>query len=272
MSPTITLVEQERENIVEAIVECKGVYRQAAKKLGLSPSGMRYKTRRHGITRREVSDRLRPAMSDTEKANFAERKLKQQQIIKKNRPENIYGSIDYIAIHTFKGAAKMVEYARLVAEDGDVKFQMFVEEWDKEQSTIMPHGAKRSLSTIIKESGINSIDFCVEVMRACMKRNMEISNIYAGLAHPSVVQTNIKNALKAKGQKDREMFLQHSGWLPVPKGSNINIHAQAGASAVTGVPVGPGLGGGTENTPLPDFEEMTVTGSKIVREESEDSE
>src|SRR5260221_6224374 len=194
--PTLTLADQERESILEAIRECGGVYVHAAKKLGLSVSGLTYRMRRHDITRREVSDRMRSALTEEQEKNFAERKLKQQALIKKNRPENIYGSIDYIAIHTFKGAPKMVEYARLVAEDGDAKFQAFVEEWEREQNTLVMVGAKKSLSTIVKEAGINSIDFCVEVMRACMKRNMEISNIYAGLAHPRVVETNIKNALK----------------------------------------------------------------------------
>jgi hypothetical protein len=269
-----TLIEIEREKILDALLECGADVKLAAKKLAIDQRTLRSRMIRHGIDRQELSGlRHRPAVKEEETKTFAEEKQQRIERIQKGLPnsEKVYGSIGYIARTIFKGEENMVGYARMVAEDGDTRFQAFVAAWEKERGALVPKGARKSLLTVLKDVDLNSIDFCVEVMRACMKRNIEMSNIYAGLAHPAVVKRNIKSALLAKGVKDREMFLQHSGWLPLPKGSTVNVNAQAAAGLPpSNVPVGTGIGEGTERTPLPEFEEMTVEGSKIVRREFEE--
>jgi hypothetical protein len=268
-----TLIEMEREKILGALLDAGGDTKKAAASLGIVMRTLRARMVRYNITRQEIACLRRPAIKEEEAKTFAEEKQRRTELVQKNLPnhEKVYGSLGYIARTIFKGEENMVGYARLVAEDGDTRFQAFVAAWEKERGAMVPKGARKSLLSILKDTDINSIDFCVEVMRACMKRNIEMSNIYAGLAHPAVVKRNIKSALLAKGVKDREMFLQHSGWLPLPKGSTIQVNAQAAAGVPpSNLPVGTGIGEGTERTPLPEFEEMTVEGSKIVRREFEE--
>ncbi len=270
-----TIAEAERQAILDALRDSRGRVNGplgAAKILGISLVSFRRRMATFNITRQEVSALIQPAMKETEEKTFVEKRQERIEQITRNRGERIYGSINYIAKHVFRSEENMVGYARMVAEDGDTRFQAFIEAWDINRASLMPKDAQTNLTTLVKDSGINSIDFCVEVMRACMKRNIEISNIYAGLAHPSVVKTNIKNALKMKGVKDREMFLQHSGWLPLPKGSTVNVNAQAASGTLPGMPGPVPIGEPTERTALPEFEEATVEGSKIVRREFEDGE
>lgn len=284
MSEILTLVDAEREHILKALQECNGVIggkNGAAVKLGMARTVLMSRMHKHNISREEIWQGLAPSLPATEDPNVPSPETeKMQRTIRelrsaasKKRTETlasrrIYGSVDYIAVHLFHGEAKMISYARLVAEDGDTRFQAFIEAWDKDHQ--VPMATHASLTELLKESGINSIDFVVETMRACMKRNMELSNIYAGLTHLGVVKANSKQAMKAKGVKDREMFLQHSGWLPTSKGHTVNVLTQANSNATSVAAAAIGVGEKTENTPLPSFEEQTVDGSKIVRQEFED--
>ena len=63
--------------------------------------------------------------------------------------------------------------------------------------------------------------------------------------HPDVVQASINRALQPQGVEDRRIQLMHSGWLPVPKGSVVNVHGQAAAAVYRSTDEK------TENTPLP---------------------
>jgi hypothetical protein len=274
-----TLVELEREHILSALRECKGVISGpsgAAAKLGMHRSTLLHRIKKHGMTRDEVNG-LAPesdqpaATQEASRSPVVTEERMLRVVTRKPKPKRrlasaIYATTEYVARHVFRGDEKMVSYARLVAEDGDSRFQAFVEAWDADRASLLPNGAHKSLSTLVKESGINSIDFCVEVMRACMKRNIDVSNILVAIAYPQVTDRNISQALKPKGVRDREMFFQHTGWLPVPRGSIVQVNAQAAAAAVANTSVGEK----TENTSMPDFEEMTVEGSKIVRREFEE--
>ncbi len=267
-----TLVELERQHILEALRECRGVMRGprgAATKLGMKIDAFLYKIKKHNITRQEIAEVIMPDVQDPIRELQMERAVTKRSGLSGKRlsASRVYGTIDYIAKYIFRGDEKMVSYARLVAEDGDSRFQTFVEAWEADRSSGLPSRAHETLATIAKNSGINSIDFCVEVMRACMKRNIDISNMYAGLAHPKVVQRNIAQALKPKGIRDREIFFQHTGWLPLPKGSQINVNAQATAQSLSAAK---GSSNEEEGPPLPPFEEQTVEASMIARREFEE--
>lgn len=62
----------------------------------------------------------------------------------------------------------------------------------------------------------------VAVMTAELCSNLAAIN--AALALPEIVDAAIDSALEPDGQKDRQMLLQHSGFLPVPGGATSNAH------------------------------------------------
>lgn len=53
----------------------------------------------------------------------------------------------------------------------------------------------------------------------------------AAAAHPRIVQVSINEALKPEGFSDREHNLKHMGFLPSPKGSQVNVQVNATANA-----------------------------------------
>jgi hypothetical protein len=236
----------------------------------MKPSTLRARIQRLNITREEISEDAKFGghyllTADRERKMLS--KVTRKTFSRQRRESSIYGTPDFIAKHVFHGEEKMVSYARLVAEDGDTLFQAFVLAYDRNRARGVPR-AYASLATLLQECGITATDFCMQVLGSCMRRGIDISNMYAGLAHDKVVQRNITQALTPKGVEDRKMFLTATGWLPVPRGSIIHVKAQATAGAIAQAAAGEK----TENTPLPDFEEMTVAGSKIVRGEFEDRE
>ncbi len=101
-----------------------------------------------------------------------------------------------------------------------------------------------------------------EVLGACVeiayehKRN--VAKLIQSVAMPDVIKRNITEAKKVKGVKDREMFMQGTGLVPVGKGINITATAQAAAMTTEGDPSG-----------LPDFDESTVKFSEIIRNATE---
>ena len=95
--------------------------------------------------------------------------------------------------------------------------------------------AKRRCLT---QSQVNSLPFeafCVaakiETKRALAIITSEVfsqteqtSLLMASAAHPDVVKATIEAAKHPTGSKERSMILSHSGFVPVPKTSVVNIH------------------------------------------------
>jgi hypothetical protein len=52
----------------------------------------------------------------------------------------------------------------------------------------------------------------------------QTSLLMAASAHPDVVKATIEAAVHPTGSKERAMLLSHSGFVPVPKTSVVNIH------------------------------------------------
>jgi hypothetical protein len=121
-----------------------------------------------------------------------------------------------------------------------------------------------SLEELCEAVGLAPGRLLGKVAEAMYEFNADVSNLLAAVAHPDVVQASINRALQPKGVEDRKIQFLHSGFLPAPRGSVVNVHAQAAAFAsVSSSAVG------DEGTALPEFEEATVEGSKIVRRELE---
>lgn len=113
-----------------------------------------------------------------------------------------------------------------------------------------------TLERICKELEVNPshlLGVCVEVAH---EHHANVTKMLSYLAMPKVMKRNITEALKPSGTEDRRMFMTSTGLLPVPKGSTINVSANAQAASMTtdGQPSG-----------LPSFEDSTNTFSEIIR-------
>lgn len=270
MSNRKAVVEQlTRERILEILRGNHGVIVWAAKEMGVRRETFRKYIKEFNIPKEELcSAGLFPRPNKRIDGLRSSKTTPNCNL--RLRQSRIYGTIDYICKSIFKGDEPMVAYARLVAEDGDERYKTLVEAWEQDRASGLPPAAHKTLTSLIQYAGISSIDFCKDVLGACMKRNMNISAFYAALAHPKVTRKNIAEALKSKGLRDREMFLTYTHTLPIPKSSIINVTAQAGAMAGSASRSSSGRNG--ESTPLPDFEEQAISGSKIIRSEFGESE
>lgn len=72
----------------------------------------------------------------------------------------------------------------------------------------------------------------LEVITATAVRlGAQASAIIAAVAHPKVVEKTVEMALTDEGIEDRTTLHKHTGFLPMPKGSQTIIHNVANASA-----------------------------------------
>jgi hypothetical protein len=104
----------------------------------------------------------------------------------------------------------------------------FLDAWDAASGE--PSG--RSADAICEQVGIVPLDLLKAAASATIRFSTYTAQILAAAALPSVVEQSIAVALTPKGTADRKMQLQHSGFLPVPAGTNIAIQANVAAQPV----------------------------------------
>src|SRR5215467_6689001 len=82
---------------------------------------------------------------------------------------------------------------------------------------------------ICEQIGLAPLDLLKAVADATLRYSMYTARLRAAVAMPSIVERSIEVALTEKGAADRKMQLQHSGFLPIPVGSQTNTKTEAGA-------------------------------------------
>jgi hypothetical protein len=95
----------------------------------------------------------------------------------------------------------------------------FLDAWDAASEE--PSG--RTADAICEQLGIVPLDLLKAAAGAAVHFSASTATILAAAALPSIVERSIEVALTQKGTADRKMQLQHSGFLPVPAGTNIAI-------------------------------------------------
>ena len=95
----------------------------------------------------------------------------------------------------------------------------FLDAWDAASEE--PSG--RTADAICEQLGIVPLDLLKAAAGAAVHFSASTATILAAAALPSIVERSIEVALTQKGTADRKMQLQHSGFLPVPAGSQTNI-------------------------------------------------
>ncbi len=195
-----------------------------------------------GSNRRYVTFRYRQ--------NVALRKIRARQ---RKLQDGIGFLAEQVAVlpNGFKDFMPFVRVAAL--RDG--RFKPVIETYDKLvgwQSG--PIGANR-LEEICLNLGVPVGELFGAAVGVAFDSNKDQTRLIASMAMPIVMKANIARAKTRDGVEDRRMFMQSTGLLPVPKGSTINVAAQANATVTNdGDPSG-----------LPSFEDHVLEFSEVIR-------
>jgi hypothetical protein len=126
------------------------------------------------------------------------------------------------------GLEDFIKMAR-VAGEGDPTAARFVDAW----GSLSPSGQqeKEAADALCKQLGLNPLELLRAAAEATLRFSVSVARIRAAQALPSVVQRSIETALTPEGSADRKMLFQHSGFLPMPKGSQIAVAVTQNAHA-----------------------------------------
>jgi hypothetical protein len=134
------------------------------------------------------------------------------------------------------GRDGVVQYLRHAAADGDKDAQTWLHVWDTMKPWERLHA---SLDDVCAASGLSPVKFLKLVVGVAFEMHCDLANLVAAVAHPEVVEASIETAkmLGPVGFEDRKLLMQHHRFIPIPRGTSINIgvsaSAQAAASAST---------------------------------------
>jgi len=108
-----------------------------------------------------------------------------------------------------------------LARTSDPGAARFLDVWDALEASDQLSAA--TADAVCEQIGLAPLDLLKAVSDATIRFSMYTARLRAAVAMPSIVERSIEVALTARGAADRKMQLQHSGFLPVPVGSQTNI-------------------------------------------------
>ncbi len=97
----------------------------------------------------------------------------------------------------------------------------FLDHLDKQTPYHLYH---TPLEKLVDDSGVERRLILEAVVGIAAELDYDISHLIASQQLPSVVEHSIKFAKKTRGFRDRQLLMQHAGFVPVPSGSVININ------------------------------------------------
>jgi len=122
----------------------------------------------------------------------------------------------------------VLQYITLAASDGDPHCQTFLhvyqdlKAWEKKCAT---------LDDVCAAAGISPVRLLKAIVGAAYEAGVDVANMVASVAHPDVVQKGVEYAMEKDGIEDRRMLYQHHSFIPMPKGTTINVSAMSGSVA-----------------------------------------
>jgi hypothetical protein len=120
-----------------------------------------------------------------------------------------------------------MELARL-APQIEPELACLIEDWDK----LTPAGkVSTRIEDICRARQIDAMHFFSVVNEAAMKFRDNASLMIASINMPGLVQKSVEYGMEREGFKDRQAIFQHSGFVPTPQGTRINILNQNSAKA-----------------------------------------
>ena len=179
-----------------------------------------------------------------------EKGMERRRVPKQNHFRKVSGIGQQIALVP----GGIMEFMRWAKGAGmrDKRFMPVVEAFD----ALLPSRQNAiELESICTTLGVPPYDLLGASVTVGAERQRDETRLIASLAMPKVMRVNIKQAQKPKSIEDRRMFMMATGILPVPRGSTINVAAQANANATNS----------GESSGLPDFEDSICSFSEVIR-------
>src|SRR5512146_123431 len=144
-------------------------------------------------------------------------------------------TLEYAASKINGGKKQFIEYCRMASVDVP-EIIPFLEFWDSQSSYVQ---GKWPLDQFAFHSNVPWPKIIGAAVAAAAAYNADVSDMVAMASMPDVVATSVRKATDPddeNGHKDRELLMKHANFLPVPKGSVINVNntAQAAANATAG--------------------------------------
>ena len=164
---------------------------------------------------------------------------------KRAREGRVAATLQYAASRLDGGRESFLVYARSAAS-AHPEIKPFLEHYD---GITQYERQKYTLDVLAQQAGISPRILIEAVAGEAFEQGVNVANLIAAHHLPEVVRESVKVAVTRKGVKDREMLMQHHGFLPVPKGTTINIqNIQRGGMS-----------------DLPDFEQSVVSLGEAAR-------
>lgn len=132
------------------------------------------------------------------------------------------------------GKARFQEFVKLAAMNGDPIATAW---WTVFADLTKTERDRCNYDDVAAAAGVKPSALLAAMVGHGMEASTDVGNLVAAAFHPEVVAASAKSALRINGEhaeiaaEDRRQLLQARGFLPVPKGASINIHANASANA-----------------------------------------
>jgi len=159
------------------------------------------------------------------------------------------GTFAYAMHRIDGGLATFLKYVRLGAPESET-LQKFLSVWD---GLSQNKQRKIPMEQLCEAAGVTPSELLGEATEFAHKYNGDISNLIAAEFLPSIVQASVRAAQRPRGVDDRRMLMQHAGFVPISKGSTINIMNRIANQ----------VAGGGEG--LPSHEERTLGLAQVIR-------
>jgi len=117
------------------------------------------------------------------------------------------------------GAENFMAFYRIAAER-EPKLAPVLGAWD---ATTKLERKRAALDEMMSAVPISPHDIVGMVVAEMSRYHYSVSEGIVAMNHRAVTETMMKNARTVKGIADREMVMKHSGFLPLPKGSEVNV-------------------------------------------------
>lgn len=146
---------------------------------------------------------------------------------KSSRPAHVSAVLAAAIRKVPGGKITLLAYAAVLADE-DKRFDYMLSYFNQ-----LTQAEKRQVRVddLCAVAGIPPGEFLGKVTQVAFEQNMDLSNLIAAVSQPEVVEYTIQQAQTPEGQKDRELLMKHSGFLPQAKGTEIQILNQIAARA-----------------------------------------
>ena len=144
--------------------------------------------------------------------------LQRVQLIKHQKPMPGFLPIT-AAASALGGAENFMVFYRIAAER-EPKLAPVLKAWD---ATTKLERKRAPLDEMMSAVPISPHDVVGMVVAEMSRYHYSVSEGIVAMNHRAVTETMMKQAKTVKGIDDRKMVMQHSGFLPMPKGTEVNV-------------------------------------------------